>query len=116
MGFPLEGMMIAIVGTQYWDLMVFMELYPRAYEVHRLMNQPKNVKSFIIGRQFFVVLTNSGINSTLFFIGVKSGLMRVMVTFPFTQMLLEILVVEYSLRFMNIYGCYSFCSILIAAF
>jgi hypothetical protein len=56
--FYLERLMIVIVGTQYWDLMVFMELYPRAYKVHRLMNQPKNVKRFIIGRQFFAVLAN----------------------------------------------------------
>jgi hypothetical protein len=56
--FYLEGLMIAVVGTQYWDLTVFKEVYQRAYEVHRLRNQPENEKRFVIGRQFFMVLTN----------------------------------------------------------
>jgi hypothetical protein len=56
--FYLERLMIAIVGTQYWDLTVFMEVYPRVYEVQRLMNQPENMKRVIIGRQFFAALTN----------------------------------------------------------
>lgn len=56
--FYLEGLMIAIVGTQYWDPEQFREAYPRAYEMHKFVNQPDNVKRFIIGRQFFTVLTN----------------------------------------------------------
>jgi hypothetical protein len=56
--FYLEGLMIAIVGTQYWDPEQFREVYPRAYEMHKFVNQPDNVKRFIIGRQFFTVLTN----------------------------------------------------------
>jgi hypothetical protein len=40
---------IAIVGTQYRDLTVFKKVCPRAFEVHRLMNEP--VKRFIINRQ-----------------------------------------------------------------
>jgi hypothetical protein len=113
--FYLEGLMIAIVGTQYWDPTVFKEVYPRAFEVHRLMNQPENVKRFIIGRQFFTVLTNfllaqiftfanwenPGINPALFFIGVKSGLVGVMVILAFAQLLSELLAAEYPLRFMN---------------
>eukprot|EP01034_Spumella_vulgaris_P024936 gene24936-31334_t len=47
--FFLEGLMIAIVGTQYWDPETFRE-------VHVLMSQPENVKRFIIGRQFFAGL------------------------------------------------------------
>ena len=32
--FYLEGLMIAIVSTQYWDRETFKEAYPRAYELH----------------------------------------------------------------------------------
>ena len=123
--FYLEGLMIAIVGTQYWDPSVFKDAYPRAYEVHRLMNQPENVKRFIIGRQFFTVLTNfllaqiftfanwenHGLNPIVFFIGVKSGLVGVFVILAFAQLLSELLAAEYPLRFMNLYGSYTICSL-----
>lgn len=56
--FYLEGLMIAIVGTQYWDPEQWKDTYPRAYVMHKFVNQPENVKRFIIGRQFFTVLTN----------------------------------------------------------
>jgi len=54
--FYLEGLMIAIVATQYWDKETFREAYPRAYMIHELVNRPDNVKRFIIGRQFCTVL------------------------------------------------------------
>ena len=56
--FYLEGLMIAIVATQYWDRETFKDAYPRAYALHELINRPDNVKRFIIGRQFCTVLTN----------------------------------------------------------
>lgn len=122
--FYLEGLMIAIVGTQYWDPSVFKEVYPRAYKVHQLMNQPENVKRFIIGRQFFTVLTNfllaqifvfaewenPGIDPVIFFIGIKSGLCGVFVILAFAQLLSELLAAEYPLRFMNLYGSYTICA------
>lgn len=51
--FYLEGLMIAIVATQYWDREIYRSYYPRAHRNHELMSQPDNVKRFIIGRQFF---------------------------------------------------------------
>ena len=54
--FFLEGLMIAIVSTQYWDRESFKDAYPRAYMIHELVNRPDNVKRFIIGRQFCTVL------------------------------------------------------------
>lgn len=56
--FYLEGMMIAIVATQYWDRETFSDSYRRAYILHEVINRPDNVKRFIIGRQFCTVLTN----------------------------------------------------------
>jgi len=121
--FYLEGLMIAIVGSQYWDPEMFREVYPRAYKVHKLINQPDNVKRFIIGRQFFTVLTNfllaqiftfaywknDGLNPILFYIGIKSGLVGVFVILSFAQLQPELLASAFPLRFMNMYGSYTIC-------
>ena len=124
--FYLEGLMIAIVGTQYWDPEVFREVYPRAYKLHRLMNQPENVKRFIIGRQFFTVLTNFllaqittfvgwknswNIQPVIFYIVVHSGLVGVLTVLAFAQLLPELLAAEYPLRFMNLPGSISICNL-----
>eukprot|EP01038_Epipyxis_sp_PR26KG_P004094 gene4094-5842_t len=126
--FYLEGLMIALVGTQYWDREMFREVYPRAYKIHALMSKPENMKRFIIGRQFFTVLTNfllaqiftfanwdgAGYNPVIFFILVKSGLVGVMIILSFAQLQPELLAAEYPLRFMDMLGSYSisyFCLI-----
>lgn len=117
--FYLEGLMIAVVGTQYWDRSTFIEYYPRAAMLHELMTRDKdNVKRFIIGRQFCTVLTNfmlgqittmahfpsDGYNPIGFYIIVKSGLVGVMVVLAFAQLCPELLAAEYPLRFMNLPG------------
>lgn len=115
--FFLEGLMIAIVQTQYWDPETFKDYYPTAYRLHKLINKPNNVKRFIIGRQFCTVLTNfmlaqvftfagwtnRSLNPVLFFIGVKSGLVGVFVTLAFGQLMPELLAAEFPLRFMNLW-------------
>jgi hypothetical protein len=97
--FYLEGLMIAIVGTQYWDPEQFRDAYPRAYEMHKFVNKPDNVKRFIIGRQFFTVLTNfvlaqvftfkywdaGDFNPIVFFIFIKSGLVGVLIILAWGQ-------------------------------
>ena len=81
------------------------------------MNQPDNVKRFIIGRQFCTVLTNfllaqvftfanwknTSFNPVLFFIVIKSGLVGVLTTLAFGQLMPELLAAEYPLRFMNMW-------------
>lgn len=123
--FYLEGLMIAIVGTQYWDREIFKEYYPRAYKLHRIMSQPDYVKRFIIGRQFFTVCTNfilaqiftfaywnpSGYNKIIFFIIVQSGLVGVFVILAFAQLLPELLAAEYPLRFMDMPGSYTIATL-----
>lgn len=149
--FYLEGLMIAIVGTQYWDpgksrylnvcksahliFLLFLifyilgwrqlldaesfrDVYPRAYRIHKLINQPDNVKRFIIGRQFCTVLTgfllaqiftfanfeNEGYDPVAFFIIIKSGLVGVLIVLAFGQLMPELLAAEFPLRFMNMPG------------
>lgn len=121
--FYLEGLMIAIAGTQFWDREVFKEVYPRAYQVHELLGRPDNVKRFIIGRQFFTVLTNfvlaqiftfaswnpGNYDPILFFIVVKSGLVGVLIILAWAQLMPELLAAEYPLRFMNMRGSSAVC-------
>eukprot|EP01035_Chromulina_nebulosa_P030376 gene30376-40361_t len=119
--FYLEGLMIAIVGTQYWDPETFKDIYPRAYRIHKFVNKPDNVKRFIIGRQFFTVLTNfllaqvftfhhwkhGNINPVIFYIAIQSGLVGVLIILSCGQLLPELLAAEYPLRFMDMYGSFT---------
>ncbi len=43
--FFLQGLII--MDTQRWD-QTFCEVYPCAFQLHSLMNQPENVKRFIM--------------------------------------------------------------------
>lgn len=109
--------MIAISATQYWDKEVFKTYYPYTYFLHDVINQPDNVKRFIIGRQFCTVLTNfllaqvftfanwknTSLNPVLFYIVIKSGLVGVLTTLAFGQLMPELLAAEYPLRFMNMW-------------
>ena len=116
--FYLEGLMICIVATQLWDPESFRETHPRAYKMHKVVNQPDALKRFIVGRQFFTVLTNfliaqiavfphwpsTGYPPALFFIVIRSGLVGVMITLAFAQLCPELLAARYPLFFMNMYG------------
>jgi len=118
--FYLEGLMIALVATQYWDKETFKEAYPSAWACHELVNRPDNMKRFIIGRQFFTVLVvfliaqcstfpewpSGNVDPTLFWICIKSGLVGVFVVLAFGQLLPELLAAQYPLRFMNLPGSF----------
>jgi len=96
----------------------FRDVYPRAYLIHKLINQPDNVKRFIIGRQFCTVLTgfllaqiftfadfaNDGYDPVAFFIIIKSGLVGVLIVLAFGQLMPELLAAEFPLRFMDMPG------------
>jgi len=110
--------MICIVATQYWDPETFRNTHPRAYKIHKIVNTPDTLKRFIVGRQFFTVLTNfliaqiavfphwpsQGYPPALFFIVIRSGLVGVMITLAFAQLCPELLAARYPLFFMNMYG------------
>ena len=116
--FYLEGLMICIVATQYWNPEDFKGSHPRAYQLHKIVNTPDTVKRFIIGRQFFTICTNfilaqicvfpvwpsDGYNPVLFFILIRSGLVGVMIILCFGQLVPELLAARHPLAFMNMYG------------
>lgn len=102
----------------YYFTESFRVVYPRAYRIHKLINQPDNVKRFIIGRQFCTVLTgfllaqiftfanfpNPGYDPIAFFIIIKSGLVGVLIVLAFGQLMPELLAAEFPLRFLNMPG------------
>ena len=110
--------MIALVATQYWDKESWKDAYPAAYKCHEIVNRPNNMKRFIIGRQFFTVLVvfliaqcstfpywpSGNIDTSVFWVFVKSGLVGVFVVLAFGQLLPELLAAEYPLRFLNMPG------------
>ena len=110
--------MICIVATQFWDPESFAKTHSRAYMIHKVVNQPDVLKRFIVGRQFFTVLTNfllaqiavfptwpgNGYPPVLFFIVIRSGLVGVMIVLAFAQLCPELLAARYPLFFMNMYG------------
>jgi hypothetical protein len=116
--FYLEGLMICIVATQYWNPEDFKTTHPRAYQLHVIVNAPDTVKKFIVGRQFFTLVTNfvlaqvcvfphwpsDGYDPVLFFILIRSGLVGVMIILAFAQLLPELLAARHPLAFMNFYG------------
>eukprot|EP01035_Chromulina_nebulosa_P019885 gene19885-25840_t len=86
--FFLEGLMIAIVATQYWDPETFREHYPRAYA-------------------FCTVLTNFLLAQIFTFASYNNpGLVGVLLTLAFAQLQSELLAAEYPLRFLNMVPCY----------
>jgi len=119
--FYLEGLMICIVATQFWDRETFKQLYPRAYMLHEIVNRPENLKRFIIGRQFFTVLSNILLSQVTafpawehgnydkygFYIIIQSGLIGALTTLAHAQLCPELLAAEFPLRFMNMIGAYS---------
>jgi hypothetical protein len=119
--FYLEGLMICIVATQFWDPESFRMTHPRAYKMHKLVNRPDVLKRFIIGRQFFTVITNFILAQIsvfphwpndryppiLFFLLIRSGLVGVFITLAFAQLCPELLAARYPLFFMDMYGSYS---------
>ena len=120
--FYLEGLMICIVATQFWDRETFKDIYPRAYKLHEIVNRPENLKRFIIGRQFFTVLSNillsqvtafpawghgSAFNKAGFYVIIQSGIIGAMTTLAFAQLNPELLAAEFPLRFMDLIGSYS---------
>ena len=119
--FYLEGSIIAIATTQYWDRETFKVLFPRAYKLHLLVSQPKGFKRYMIGRQFLTVAAsfllaqvttfpywiNNGYDKIAFFIFIRTGFMGVLIVLSFGQLLPKLLAAEFPLRFMDLYGMYS---------
>jgi hypothetical protein len=116
-----EALHYGVVSIEKWDMEQYKEKFPRTYNCWKLVDTPSKVKKFLVGRQFFtifVVFLISQITSFPFippnFIGmprgmvlalIETGLPGVAIVLTFGQLVSQIFVEEFTLQFMNLYGC-----------
>ena len=51
----VEALHYACVSVEKWDMSKFAAEFPRAAKCHALVDTPRKVKKFLVGRQFFVI-------------------------------------------------------------
>jgi len=114
----LEGLQVAILVTENTDPETFRTSHPRAYALMKKATFEKNVRRFLIGRQFFVIfivflvnqctifprLSYSGINDILWLVLVQLGLPTALTVLCFAQLPAQLLANQDALMFMNRYG------------
>lgn len=117
----VEGLHYGVVSLEKRDLTPYKEVYPRAYETHKLVNDTKSVKKFLVGRQFFTIfivfvisqITSfphipanfAGMPTSLVSVLIQTGLPGVAITLTFGQLISQLYVEQYTLSFNNMIGC-----------
>jgi hypothetical protein len=111
----LEGIQVAILVSETYDLEVYKDSHPRAYAMMKRATYEKNVRRFLIGRQFFVIfvvflinqctifpkINNLGINSGVWFVFVQLGFPTALNVLCWFQLPTQLLANEDSMKFMN---------------
>ena len=113
----LEGLQVAILISELLDLAPYAETHPRGYALMKRATHEKNVRRFLIGRQFFVIfvvflinqctifpnISNLGINKTVWFIFVQLGWPTALNVLCFFQLPTQLLANDDAFKFMNRY-------------
>lgn len=116
----LEGLQVAMLVAEEEDLTPYKEEKPRAYALMKLANTGKNVRRFLIGRQFFVIfivflinqctifldISHMGINEVVWFVLVQLGLPTALNVLCFAQLPAQLLGNQDPMKFMNRIGPY----------
>jgi hypothetical protein len=114
----LEGLQVAILVAEPKDLEPIKDSHPRAYALMKRATFEKNVRRFLIGRQFFVIfvvflinqctifpdITHFGINSAVWFVFVQLGFPTALNVLCFAQLPAQLLGNQDPTLFMNRYG------------
>lgn len=114
----LEGLQVAILVTENTDPESFRISHPRAYQLMKRVTFEKNVRRFLIGRQFFVIfivflinqctifpdMPHSGINNIVWLLLVQLGLPTALTVLCFSQLPAQLLANQDPLLFMSRYG------------
>jgi hypothetical protein len=117
----VEALHYACVAVERWDMPSYEEKFPRAVKCWRLVDNPEKVKKFLVGRQFFVIFVVFLIAQITSFPGlpddflslpkiilvlvIGTGLPGIAITLTFGQLISQIYVEEYTIQFLNLYGC-----------
>ena len=111
----LEGLQVAMLVAEESDLTPFAESKPRACALMKRANTGKNVRRFLIGRQFFVIfivflinqctifpdISHLGIPDVIWFILVQLGLPTALNVLCFAQLPAQLLGNQDPMMFMN---------------
>jgi len=114
----LEGLQVAILALEGMSSDAFSEHYPRAAQLHDKVNEGKNVRRFLIGRQFFVIfvvyltaqvttfpdLPRLGIPDVIFFIFIQTGLPGALIVLAFGQLLAQLIAATHPVHILNLPG------------
>ena len=113
-----------MVAIEKWDMSQYEETYPRVYKLYKLVDTREKVKKFLVGRQFFVIFVVfliaeittfpyipnnfASLPPTFITIFLQTGLPGVVLVLTYGQLVGQIYVEEFTLQFLNLYGC-EFC-------
>lgn len=114
----LEGLQVAILVAEAKDPEPYAQSYPRAYSLMKRATYEKNVRRFLIGRQFFVIfvvflinqctifpeISKLGINNGVWFVFVQLGFPTALNILCFAQLPAQLLGNQDPWLFMNRYG------------
>jgi hypothetical protein len=114
----LEGLQVAILVQENKDLVPYAVSHPTACSLMERATFEKNVRRFLIGRQFFVIfvvflinqctifptITHFGINGAVWFIFIQLGLPTALVVLCLGQLPAQLLGNHDPMLFMNRYG------------
>jgi hypothetical protein len=117
----VEALHYAVVAIEKWDMSQYAEQYPRVVKLFKLVDSRQKVKKFLVGRQFFVIfvvfliaqITSfpfiphnfAGLPPLLITIILQTGLPGVALVLTYGQLVSQIYVEEFTLQFLNLYGC-----------
>ena len=113
----LEGIQVAILLSETTDLSPYVDSHPRAYAMMKRATHEKNVRRFLIGRQFFVIfvvylinqctifptISNLGINYGVWFFFIQLGWPIAINVLCWFQLPTQLLATEDAMMFMNRY-------------
>jgi len=113
----LEGIQVAILLSETKDLEVYRESHPRAYAMMKRATHEKNVRRFLVGRQFFVIfvvylinqctifpkISNLGINPGVWLFFIQLGWPIAINVLIWYQLPTQLLATLDAMKFMNRY-------------
>jgi hypothetical protein len=114
----LEGAQVAILICEPKDPEQFAESHPRGYAMMKRVTFEKNVRRFLIGRQFFVIfvvflinqctifpeISKMGVNPGVWFAFVQLGFPTALNVLCFAQLPAQLLANQDPMKFMDRYG------------
>jgi hypothetical protein len=118
----VEALHYACVAVEKWDMTPYRERFPRACETQKLVKNNRLVQQFLVGRQFFVIFVVFTIAQITSFPYIPEHLWGMPKAFTQTflrigipgvswvltvgQLVPQLYVEEFTLPFLNLYGCY----------